>query len=175
MTMDNQINRDENDLLKKHKNVAFISFISLLLLYLCFSYGVSLFAFISPSRDLRWDGNIYSINSLQFHRGDTVFITGFLEQASLVIEAGEYYTFTNPENIVWSVTVMDPDDLAVYHYTIAMNSVEGDITLEQKSFVLSSDASYGLYKVRILAWTNWLPDGETRTNAIEEGTFEVIP
>jgi hypothetical protein len=164
-----------HELLKNKKNTVFLSFLSILFLYLFFSYCISLFAFISPSGDLRWDGEVSTITSTQYHRGQTVAITGFLEEATQYKETGVYFTFTYPENVVYSITVMDPDDLPIYHKTESLSSIQGDITLDPISFTLASDALYGTYKVRVLVWTDWLPNGDTRTYQIQEQTFEVIP
>jgi hypothetical protein len=49
---------------------------------------------------------------------------------------------------------------------------QGDILLNPVTFTAPNVK--GTYRIRIVVWTEYLPDGETRTNLINEATFEVV-
>jgi len=60
------------------------------------------------------------------------------------------------------------------HMATGLNaSAENGVTLPDIDFNLPVDAVIGTYKVRVMAWTDWLPGGDTRTVHVNEVTFTV--
>lgn len=138
------------------------------------SYIIALNAFVSPTSELRWDGVIEYINGVSFNPNDTVIISGYLEEGVQYWGIGTYYYFTTPESIRWILVVKDPNNMPIYLETDVVNNAFGNINIDDKSFVLPSEAVGGTYTVKLLIWTDLLPDGVSRTNEIHEITFEVI-
>jgi hypothetical protein len=135
---------------------------------------ISLFAFISPTQELRWSSSITYINKPVLNPGNTVNVTGFLEEGTEYFERGNYYFFTAPEDVRWVLIVMDPNNLPIYMGSDVLTNAISDITEDSITFTLSSTAAPGTYKIRLLIWTDWLPGGETRTYIINEYEFEVV-
>ena len=86
-----------------------IAFVAIVL-----SYVGSLFAFISPSSDLRWESSVDTLLP-SYSKGDTVPITGLLEEGTQYIENGEYFVFTTSENVMWTVLILVQ---TMYPYTL---------------------------------------------------------
>ena len=139
---------------------------------LVFSYLGALFAFISPSPELRWNSSISYINDVAFNPGDTVTINGSIEEGTQYFLLSNYYDFLNSETIRWFVTIKDPNNLPIHLETGTLNVI-GNRTLDQFSFGLPSNAVSGTYHVRVFVWTDYLPSGDTRTYLVNEKTFEV--
>ena len=146
----------------------------ILIVFILSTYVLSLLAFVSPSHELRWDGGIQYINGPTFSPGDTVLIEGYIEEGSTYFMKGYYYYFMGGENIRWIINVKDVDHNPVHIETDVIVNAMGDISLPQISFNLPSNAPVGTYTVKVIIWTDWLPDGETRSNIIHEITFEVV-
>jgi hypothetical protein len=108
-----------------------------------------------------------------YSRGDTVLITGFLEEGTQYFDIIQYYYFVTGEPVTWALVVLNPSNMPVHIETGTISNAEGDITLDPVSFSLASNAEIGTYRVRIIVWSDYLPSGETRTNSINEDTFEV--
>ena len=160
---------DEN-----RRQILFTGIMVILVLSGLFTYMVSLFAFKSPSPELRWNALVTSINKPTFQKGETVTITGLLEEGTEYFQKGYYYYFTSPENIVWIVNVLDPNNMPVHFEYLEVANAQGDININDIDFTLSTTALTGTYKIRVMVWNSWLPDGETRTYIINEAEFEVI-
>lgn len=160
---------------KNRRQILLASILTLIVVSGLFTYIVSLFAFISPTQELRWDASITTINKQTFNRGETVTISGLLEEGTEYIENGSYYFFTSSENIVWIINVLDPNNLPIHLAYTAVPNAWGDIDTGNINFNLPADAATGTYTIRIMVWTDWLPDGETRTYLINEMEFTVIP
>jgi hypothetical protein len=87
---------------------------------------------------------------------------------------GFYHDFTSPEEVTWIVIVIDPNNIPIHMEWDTIPSASGDRPLDTFSFNLPTTAVKGTYKIRVLVWTKWLPDGEARTNIINEKSFEVV-
>ena len=161
---------------ENRRQILFAGILTIIVVSGLFTYMVSLFAFISPTQELRWSTSISSINPPPIKRGDTVTITGFLEEGTQFLENGNYYFFPAPENIRWIVNVLDPNNTPIY-FKSPTNLIlkEKDFYTDVIVFTLPGNAALGTYKIRIMVWTDWLPDGETRTYLIDEKEFTVIP
>jgi len=157
--------------LKKHYASAVFG---VLIVFILSTYVVSLFAFVSPSNELRWDGGIQYINGPTFNPSDTVIIEGYIEEGSTYFMKGFYYYFAGGEDVRWIINVMDEFYNPVHIETGTIVNAIGDNALPQISFDLPSNAPAGTYTVKVIIWTDWLPDGETRSNIIHEITFEVV-
>ena len=142
--------------------------------YTLSTYIISLSAFVSPSQQLRWDVDLTYINSPAFTPGQTVTVEGVLIEGDTYFERGVYYFFTAPEDIVWFVNVVDPNHMPVEFTDDTISTALGDQIIGQLSFTLPNDAVTGTYTLKLVVWSGWLPDGETRTDLIGELTFEVV-
>ena len=150
--------------------------LSIVVAYILFSYSQALFAFVSPTPDMRWETSVTNFDQPSYQGGDIVTLTGFLEEGTqyyyLMID---YYYFTSGESILYGIVVLDPNNMPVHVETGTLGDIDGDHTLDPISFTLSPTATLGNYKVRIVVWTDLLENnGLSRTKAINEGIFEVI-
>lgn len=142
------------------------------------SYMVALTSFVSPSQEFRFKGETsdiwdqyYSITS-SFNPGSTVIINGTLYSADRYLPY--LYTFTGTVNVRWFVTVMDPNDLPIHFATDTISSLGlVNQTLPDVSFTIPSDAVNGVYTVRVMIWSGYLPSGDTLTFDVLQGTFTV--
>ena len=137
------------------------------------SYVISLNAFISPTRELRWDGTISYISNTVYNPGDPVLVEGRLIEGDSYFSLGYYYFFA-PEDIRWIIVVIDPNNMPIYMETSVVTNANGVIDTGQINFNLPSSADPGIYHIRMIVWSDLLPTGETRTRQIQEITFEVI-
>ncbi|MFC1803163.1 hypothetical protein ACFL0D_04255 [Thermoproteota archaeon] len=160
---------------EKGKQKIYLITLAVVLGSILVSYTVSLFAFISPTADLRWETSVIDFDQLDYSRGESVTLTGFLEEGTQYFNVIQYYYFLTGEPVTWAVIVMDPNNMPIHIYTDTISDLEGDLTLDPLSFNIPTSASLGTYKVRIMVWTDLLPTGVTRTKTINEGSFEVVP
>ena len=157
---------------EKNRQLIIKSILVIVIVYSLFTYFVSLLAFISPSQEQRWDTSIQTITPSPITPGTTVTVTGFLEEGTQYL-MGYYHYFSSPEAVTWIVIVIDPNNMPI-HLESGTASVLGDKTIDAFSFNLPATAVKGTYKIRVLVWTEWLPDGEARTNIINEKSFKVV-
>lgn len=137
--------------------------------YIVFSYTLSLFAFVSPSPDLRWETSTKDFS----HSAGTLSFVGVLEEGTQYYNVIRYYYyFTVPEeSVIWCVTVLrEEDNRPVYIETDTITNALGDYEIPISFYLTEA----GTYKVRIMVWTQLLPDGETRIKTIHEGSFQVV-
>ncbi len=146
--------------------------LSIIITIIVFSYLGALFAFISPSPELRWNASISYINDIAFIPGETVTVNGFIEEGTQYYLLGDYYDFQGSETTRWFVIIIDPNKQPIHLETGTLDAI-GNQTLNQFSFDLPSNAVSGQYNVRVFVWTDWLPSGDTRTYLINEKTFTV--
>ena len=162
------------DMARNRKKILIPSILIVVTLLSLHSYLVALNAFISPTSDLRWDGTVEYINKPTFSAGDTVTITDFFEQGETYFSKGNYYFFVGSESIRWIAVIKDQNNMPVYIESESIGNASGDITINDITFSLPANAATGTYTVKLMIWTDWLPDGETRTNVIHETIFEVV-
>ena len=153
------------------KRITTIS-VSILICFTLFSYVSAIMAFESPSSGLRWNSDAY-INAPAYSPGDTVHIFGSIEEAESYFSFGNYYFFTADINIRWIVTVKGPDNSLTHMETNILTGISGDQDFDEVTFTLPINAVSGTYTVKVFAWSDWLPTGETRTYVVSEQTFEV--
>lgn len=122
-----------------------------------------MYAFISPSQDLRWEGSVSYLDKPSYSPGNTVNIIGALEEGTQYFLSGNYYDFTSPIIVRWVLIVKDPNNMPVHIDTGLLSDVIGDTELSPVTVYLPSNAAVGIYKIRVFVWTDWLPTGETRT------------
>ena len=166
------MSRIDSSLLQKNKNKMVISLVIIAIASLLSSYVGSLFAFISPSMEFRWQSSVSALQPT-YSKGDTVPITGLLEEATQYIENGEYFVFDTPEDVMWTLLIMGPDDLPISITSGILSSAMGYITLDTINYTIKQIDPSGTYTVRVVVWTSTLPDGDTRTYTINEGSFVV--
>jgi len=157
----------KNLITTEHKKNISYGLLTVIISYAIISYGVSLFAFESPTQDQRWEtsvttGGPYSI-------GQQVTLTGALEQG-----ISEYFSFTSPEDITWAILVIDSSNKPIRLEYGTRSAADGDLILDVVQFNLPDGTSAGLAQVRVIVWSGLLPIGETRTHLVHEGTFMVI-
>ena len=144
------------------------------------SYMVALSAFVSPSQEFRFKGNVQNITDYYFNldttfsAGETVRIVGIVLYADQYWDPPTYYFFTTTTTIKWIVTIKDANDMPI-HFTYGTITGAGlsDEELPQVSFDLPGTAASGNYTIRVMAWSGWLPSGDTLTIAVLEDTFTV--
>ena len=156
------------------KRILSTAVLGAVIVFILSTYAISLLAFVSPSQELRWDGSIQYINGLTFSPGDTVLIEGYIEEGDTYFNKGFYYYFVGGEDIRWIINVMDTFNNPVHFETGAISLAQGDNELPQISFDLPGTAKTGTYTVKVIIWTDWLPDGDTRSHTIDIITFEVV-
>jgi len=158
---------------ERNRHLIIKSILAIIIAYSLLTYFVSLLAFISPSQEQRWDTSIQTITPSPITPGTTVTVTGFLEEGSQYL-MGYYHYFSSPEAVTWIVIVIDPNNMPIHMESGTIASALGDRPLDTFNFNLPTTAVKGTYKIRVLVWTEWLPDGEARTNIINEESFEVV-
>ena len=142
--------------------------LALAVVYMIFSYTTSLLAFISPSSELRWETSVKDYDQ----SGGAVSFTGVLEEGTQYFQIFSYYDFTSPEDsVIWCVTVLRVEDnRPVYIETGTITDAQGNYEIPISLPLTEA----GNYRVRIMVWTQPLPDGVTRTKTIHEGSFQVM-
>lgn len=138
------------------------------------SYIFSLNAFISPTRELRWDGAITYLSDTTFSPGDPVLVEGRLIEGENYFSIGYYYYSFSPEDIRWILIVIGPNNTPIHIENNVVPNANGIIDTGQINFDLPSNAAAGQYRIRMMVWSDVLPLGETRTREIQEITFEVV-
>ena len=162
----------EGDIIFEIKGKQAVLLLSIVIGIMIFSYLGALFAFISPSPELRWNASISYINDIAFNPGETVTVNGFIEEGTQYYLLGNYYDFQASETTRWFVIIIDPNKQPIHFETGTLAAI-GDQTLDQFSFDLPSNAVSGQYRVRVFVWTDYLPSGDTRTYLVNEKTFTV--
>jgi hypothetical protein len=157
------------DIGKQRKNTILVAATIIILLA---TYSQSLIAFISPSSELRWNTELQGL-SASYSRGSTVSLTGFLEEGTEYIQDGDYFVFTTPETVTWTITIKDSNNMPVFFETGQLTDLSGDFTLPAETYDIAVDAATGTYTVKLIVWSALLPSGNTRTYIINEGSFEV--
>jgi hypothetical protein len=144
------------------------------------SYMVALSQFTSPSQEFRFQGSVGSIedyyfaSASSFSAGETVRITGIVLYADQYWAVSDYYSFVGTISAKWIVVVLDPNHLPVHMESGTLTGAgQSDQELPEVSFVLPGSAASGLYTIRVMAWSDWLPTGDTLTVKVEEDTFAV--
>lgn len=163
------------------KRLVALSLITLFVLISIGSYVMALLAFDSPSQDFRFMGNVTSLEDYYFNTadtfspGETVRITGIVLSADRYwVPPTDYYSFTDTVTVKWIVVVKDPNNMPVnFAYGTLFGAGLSNQTLPDVSFVLPAGAASGTYKIRVMAWSDWLPSGDTLTFEVLEDTFNV--
>jgi len=140
-----------------------------------YGYITALFAFISPSQGLPLD--ITGLATFDpgdnpktsFSRGDTVRIKVTVEKATDYYYYSAYYyyypayyyyyDFVGETSYKVIVTVMDSKDRPVFIDSYETTISPGESKEKSFSYVIPTGASTGTYKIRAMAWSDWLPDG----------------
>jgi hypothetical protein len=163
------------------KRLLILGILSLFAMVTVGTYISALFAFKSPSQEFRFKGNVSTVKDYYFNvatsfsKGGTVRITGIVLSADqYFVPPTYYYSFTTTTSVKWIVTVKDPNDMPVHFaYGDLAGAGLSNHTLPEVSFVIPSDAASGTYKIRVMAWSGWLPGGDTLTFEVLEDTFTV--
>jgi len=154
-----------------------ISILTLLTIASVGSYIIALLAFHSPTKELRWETDstteYWGYFDTAFNPGEQVTVIGTLIEGDDYWDDGYYVSFTDAVSIRWIVVVKDPNGMPIHMATGLDASAEKGVTLPDVDFDLPVDAVIGTYKVRVMAWTDWLPGGDTRTVHVNEVTFTV--
>ena len=162
------------DTIIKKRHTVLTGAILMAITLMLFTYMTSLFAFISPSQSLRWNTTITSTYTQPYHPGDTVTVDGLLSEGDSYFFKGYYYFFTSPEDVTWFVNVIDPNNMPIWFEPGQIQNAALEQTIDTISFTLPSNAVAGTYTVKLVVWSDFLPDGETRTNIVGWKTFEVV-
>lgn len=144
------------------------------------SYMVALSQFTSPSEEFRFQGDVHNISdyyfalSSSFSAGETVRITGIVLYADEYWDDPNYYSFVGTISVKWIVIVLDPNHLPVHMESGTLTGAgQLDQEIPEVSFELPGSAASGSYIIRVMAWSDWLPTGDTLTIAVMEDTFAV--
>jgi hypothetical protein len=163
----------EKDIFIEIKSRQAFLILSIIIGIIFVSYFGALSAFISPSPELRWNSSISYINDIAYNPGDTVTVTGFIEEGTQYFLLGNYYDFQSSETVRWFVIILDPNYQPIHIETGTLFDAIGNQTLDQFSFDLPINSVSGQYRVRVFVWTDWLISGDTRTYLVNEKTFGV--
>jgi hypothetical protein len=125
---------------------------------------------------MRWNTEIDTLVPATYNRGDIVSITGLLEEGTEYLRYSPYLysSWSSPEDIMWAIVILSPTNTPFYVETGTLIDIEGNYSLDPVNVNIPSSAEFGTYKIRVIIWTDLLPTGETRTNIITEGSFEVV-
>jgi len=143
---------------------------------------VALSQFTSPSSEFRFQGDVSTIeninyadySAISFSAGGTVRITGIVLYADEYWDDPNYYSFVGTISVKWIVIVLDPNNLPVHMSSGTLTGAgQSDQAIPEVSFVLPSASTTGSYDIRVMAWSDWLPSGDTLTIAVMEDTFTV--
>jgi len=152
-----------------------------------YGYITALFAFISPSQGLPLDITGLATYDpgdnpkTSFSRGDTVQIKATVEKATdyyyyyyyYYYPAYYYYDFVGETSYKVIVTVMDSKDRPVFIGSYETTISPGESIQTSFSYAIPTGASTGTYKIRAMAWSDWLPDGIALAPEAMGITFEV--
>lgn len=149
-----------------------------------YGYITALFAFIAPSEEFPLD--VTSVGTFDtgdssktsFPRGDTVRIKATVEMATgyyynYVPSYYYYYDFVGTISYRIIVAVRDGDG-APFFFTYQIRNISpGDIQVTSYDYTIPFTASKENYTIRVMVWSDWLPDGDALATAAGEATFEV--
>lgn len=145
-----------------------------------YGYITALFAFIAPSEEFPLDvtsvGTFDTDDSSKtsFPRGDTVRIKATVEMATgyyynYVPSYYYYYDFVGTISYRIIVTVRDGDGEPVF-FTSQIKAISPG---ESQETIYDLKPSAGEYEIRVMVWSDWLPDGDALATTAGEATFEV--
>ena len=152
------------------------------------SYIIALFAFDAPSADLPLDvvdiefTDVNGTSTSTFSRGEQLNISVVVQMAlryATNYYAPNYYYFVSGADYKVIVTVMDPKNKPVIFESAndSLNPDVADVFSLTKDwggyYKVPNNAAIGTYTVRVMTWSDWLPDGVTRIKTVREGSFEV--
>jgi len=150
-----------------------------------YGYITALLAFISPSQGLPLeitDVDTYdtALNpKSSFPRSETVKIKVIVEKATAYyydyVPSYYYYyhDFVGETSYRVIVTVLDSKDRPVFIDSHDTTISPGESIPTSFSYTISPGASTGKYKIRTMAWSDWLPGGVALAPEARDGTFEV--
>jgi hypothetical protein len=154
--------------------VGFVSF---------YTYVVALFAFISPSQDLPLDitgvatYDTGDISKTSFSRGSTLRIKADVEKAwgyyYPYYYSSDYYYFYGGTGYRVIFAVMDNQGRPFFFDSSSGSLSAGGSQTTSFDYKIPSGASVGIYTIRVMAWSDWLPPGVVLAPDVEEITFEV--
>lgn len=148
-----------------------------------YGYIMALFAFIAPSQDLPLE--VTSVGT--FDTGDaskTSFNGGETVRMKATVEKGTayyynypayyyYYDFVGDTSCKMIFAVMDDVERPVFFDSVVVAVSPGDYEDVSFDYTIPPGASPGSYVVRVMAWSDWLPDGVALSSDVGEVTFEV--
>lgn len=144
------------------------------------TYIGALQAFVAPSQHFplkmtqltTLDSN--NISTSLFSRNDIVRmnVTVNMAQAYYFNYPDSYFSISFLDDISYRIiiAILDPNNMPTFFYTNTKTVSPNDIIIHTLDHTISSSASLGDFKIRVMVWSDWLPGGL----ALSENAKEVI-
>ena len=148
---------------------------SIVLLY---SYVVALVAFVAPSGDLPLDITSLStldssnVSTSMFSTDTVLRVNATIEKATMYFDT-PYTNFTSDTSYRLIITILNPNNIPADLISTQKTISPGESQVVLNDYSIPSNAATGTYTIRILLWSDWLPDGKNLAPTIEEVTFDV--
>jgi hypothetical protein len=143
------------------------------------TYGVTLFAYITPNPDLDMRVNSVSTSDTSnnpkssFNKGETARIFSSIEKATAYSMNYYYYYFVGGESYRLVFTVTDNLNRPVYFGWLTDTINPGQVNLYSSDYAIPTSASAGSYTVNVYIWSEFLPSGEALAPTGGSVTFTV--
>ena len=148
-----------------------------------YGYITALFAFIAPSEEFPLDIVYLSTFDIgdneigAFPRGDTVRIKANVEMATDYYynypTSYYYYYFDSGTTYKIIFAVTDSEGRPVFFNSADESVSPGGFEMTSFDYTMSSQAPKGTYNMRVMVWSDWLPQGVALYEYVAVGTFEV--
>ena len=148
-----------------------------------YGYITALFAFIAPREGLPLEVtdlatyDVGNTGKVSFSRGETVRINATVEKGTDYYYNYpyyyDYYDFVGDTDCRVIVTVMDSKDVPVFIGSFETTISPGESIISSFDHAIPAGASTGTYQIRVMVWSDWLPDGVALYEYTAVETFEV--
>jgi hypothetical protein len=148
-----------------------------------YTYISALFAFIAPSQ--RFPLKVMDVKTFDkggdpssiFTRGQTVRIDAEVEMATgyYYYYPVHYYYYDFVGDVPYGIifTVVDDWDKPVFFDSVTSTISPGVSKTTSFSYFIPFTASKGVYRIQVMVWSEWLPEGGALAQEAGEETFEV--
>lgn len=148
-----------------------------------YGYVTALFAFIAPREGLPLDTtglatyDVGNTGKVSFSRGETVRINATVEKGTDYYYNYpyyyDYYGFVGVTTYRIIFTVTDSEGRPVFFNSAVESVSPGGFEMTSFDYAIPSSAPIGIYNMRVMAWSDWLPDGVALYEYTAVETFEV--
>ena len=164
------------------KKILILTTYTAIFLTVIYTYVLALSVYVAPSENFPLEISVLETldtsnsSSSAFPRGETVRINTTIYQALEYINfpfTYDYYSFTGDTNYKIIIMVMDSQKKPVYLQSLDTSISPGDTDLLLSDYTIGNTSPTGTYSVKVMVWTNWLPNGKALAPNTPTATFSV--